>query len=274
MHDRFLRLGLLAVLIALAIPAWGQEESFVRGPLRPHRLAALGVQVEGVVSRIAATEGSMVAAGSVLLELDATINAARIGLARASAAAEGDLRQARIHHQEAVEVLQRTQQASNRAAASEWEVRQARARVEATRAIADAAEEKRQIEMRRLDLEIAQAGQSTIRAPFDGVVTRVDTVIGASLTRADRPITVADLGKLEAILYVPAEFWFRLRTGQSYPLFLPDPVARNVAGVLRHVDPVMDAASGRFRAIFVIDNPDRTIPAGLDAGLDLRDLRP
>jgi hypothetical protein len=40
------------------------------------------------------------------------------------------------------------------------------------------------------------------------------------------------------------------------------------------MDPVMDAASGRFRAIFIIENGDLQIPAGLDVGLNLEDLPP
>jgi multidrug efflux pump subunit AcrA (membrane-fusion protein) len=51
-------------------PAFGYEEQTVRGPLRPVRLAALGVQSEGIVNALKATEGSIVAAGSIILELN------------------------------------------------------------------------------------------------------------------------------------------------------------------------------------------------------------
>jgi hypothetical protein len=40
------------------------------------------------------------------------------------------------------------------------------------------------------------------------------------------------------------------------------------------MDPVMDAASGRFRAVFTIENGDLQIPAGLDVGLNLEELPP
>jgi RND family efflux transporter MFP subunit len=255
-------------------PAFGYEEQTVRGPLRPVRLAALGVQSEGIVNALKATEGSIVAAGSIILELNDDVAQARIGLARVAATAEGDLRQARLHHQEAQEVLARTQQASTRGAATEWEVRQARVRVEITRAVVDSADERREVEKQRLNLELAQANQSLIRAPFSGMVTRIDTVVGAFVTRGDRPVTVADLSALEAVLFLPAELWFRLRVGNSYPLLVSEPISRRVQGLLRHMDPVMDAASGRFRAVFTIENRDLQIPAGLDVGLNLEDLPP
>ena len=255
-------------------PAFGYEEQTVRGPLRPVRLAALGVQSEGIVNALKATEGSIVAAGSIILELNDDVAQARIGLARVAATAEGDLRQARLHHQEAQEVLARTQQASTRGAATEWEVRQARVRVEITRAVVDSADERREVEKQRLNLELAQANQSLIRAPFSGMVTRIDTVVGAFVTRGDRPVTDADLSALEAVLFLPAELWFRLRVGISYPLLVSEPISRRVQGLLRHMDPVMDAASGRFRAVFTIENRDLQIPAGLDVGLNLEDLPP
>ncbi|MFN7286416.1 MAG: efflux RND transporter periplasmic adaptor subunit [bacterium] len=266
----------LLILIGASLPpsAVAYEESIIRGPLRPVRLVALGPQNEGIVNVLRVSEGSIVTAGTVILELNDDVAQARVGLARAAANAEGDLRQARLHHQEAQEVLARTQQASTRGAATEWEVRQARVRVEITKAVVESAEERRSVENQRLNLELAQASLSLIRAPFDGMITRVDTVVGAFVTRGDRPITVADLKVLEAVLFLPAELWFRLRVGNSYSLSLSEPIGRKTEGLLRHMDPVMDAASGRFRAVFTINNADLQIPAGLDAGLDLEEVPP
>jgi len=55
---------------------------------------------------------------------------------------------------------------------------------------------------------------------------------------------------------------------------LSEPFGAAIAARLRHMDPVMDAASGRFRTVFTIDNPDRTLPAGLEATLDLARISP
>jgi RND family efflux transporter MFP subunit len=266
------RRSTLLLAMLLATPLAAQEEAAVRGPTRPQRLAALGPQSDGVVREVAVAEGERVRAGDVLLRLQDEVLSARIGLARAAAEAEGELRQAQVQHAEAAAVLARTQQAAGRGGATEWEVRQARARLDVSRAAADGAEERRRIEQRRLELELAAQDQLMIRAPFDGMVTRLETVAGATLTRADRPVTVADLSVLEAVLFMPAWTWPRLRLGAAYPLRLSEPVEAVVEGRLRHVDPVMDAASGRFRAVFTIANADGALPAGLEAELDLRGL--
>lgn len=267
------RAALIGPFALLALPARAEDE-VVRGPTRPQRLASLGPQSDGVVREVLVTEGAHVHAEDVLLRLDDSVQAARIGLARASAEAGGELRQAEVQHEEAQTVLARTLHAAGRGAATEWEVRQARARVEVTAAQAESAAERRAVEQRRLELELAQQDRLSIRAPFDGVVTRIDTVPGATLTPTDRPVTVADLSVLEAVLYFPAKAWSLLRIGAAYPLLLSEPVGRPVQARLRHMDPVMDAASGRFRAVFTIDNPDHALPAGLEAAFNLGRVRP
>lgn len=270
MHRR----ALLLAPLALAGPARAEEESRVRGPVRPQRLASLGAQSDGVVAEIAVREGSRVRRGELLIRLADEVQAARVGLARAAAEAEGELRQAVVNREEAQVVWERTRAAAGRNAATETEVRQARARYDIARAAAEGAEERRRIEQRRLELELAAQEQLAIRAPFDGVVTRLDTVTGATLTRADRPVTVADLAVLEAVLFLPAAAWPLLRTGAEVPLAIAAPFERVVAARLRHADPVMDAASGRFRAVFTIDNAGLALPAGLEAELELRALAP
>jgi len=271
-----LLVGFLLLSLFLSTSPGAQEEAerVVRGPTRPAQVANLGPLQEGVVRTVDAVEGQRVRRGDVLLRLLDDVQEARIGLMRASAAAEGELRQAEVQAQEAEAVLARTQTAAQRSAATEWEVRQALARREAARAAVQTATDRRRVEQQKLELELATRETLAIRAPFDGVVTRVDTTPGATLARTDRPLTVADLSSLEAILYLPAESWPRLQVGRSYRLDLSAPVARAAQGRLRHIDPVLDAASGRFRAIFVIDNPRLDLPAGTEAALDLGGIAP
>ena len=90
----------------------------------------------------------------------------------------------------------------------------------------------------------------------------LETVRGALLARGERPITIADLAVLEAALFVPASAFAALRVGADYPLrvLLPGEAPRRAR--LRHVDMLMDSASGRFRCVFTLDNADGALPAG------------
>jgi len=263
-----------ALALALALPALllprrpHAEGALLRGPVRPRFVAQIGPVIDGVVRDLMVREGDAVTAGQVLLGLVDDVQMARIGLARASSEADGELRQAQVQADEAAAVVTRTQSAAAARAATEWEVRQARARLDAARAAVEAQQDRRRIEQRRLGLEEALLDQHRVRAPFDGQVTRVDTTIGATLTRTDRPLTVADLSALEAVIFLPAEFWARLRPGAQVPLRLAAPLDRQVMARMRHADPVMDAASARFRAVFEFVNPGLLVPAGIEAGFD------
>jgi multidrug efflux pump subunit AcrA (membrane-fusion protein) len=108
-----------------------------------------------------------------------------------------------------------------------------------------------------------------VRAPFNATVFRIDTTQGALLTRADHPITLADLAVLEATVYAPAANFSDLVTGRSYPVRVLAPLNRTTTARLRFVDMLMDAASGRFRCVFTLDNPDGTIPAGAEVEVTL-----
>ncbi len=259
-------------LLLCAAPAAAQG-ALVRGPVRPRQLAQLGALSDGIVQRILVVEGERVTRGQPLLQLDDEVQRARVAMARQAAEAEGDLRQAQAAAAEAAAHAGRVGAAAQRGGAMAWESQAAAARAATARAAVDAAEDRRRLERRRLELAQAEAELLVIRAPFDGRVFRVETTVGSPLARADRPITVADLRELEAVLYVPAAGIARLSEGARAPLRLGAPVGRAVMSQLRHIDRLMDAASGRFRCIFAIANPDEAIPAGVEAELDLDMLR-
>lgn len=263
-------LASLALAVALAAAPAGAET--VSGIVQPSRLVSLAPLIEGVVAEIAVEEGQRVRKGEVLLRLDDSVQAARIALARAAAEAGGEIRRAEVEAGEAAAVLARTRQAAQAGAAREWEVRQAQARLEAAQAALQAARERVEIERRRLALEQAQAELHLLRAPFDGRVFRLDAKPGATVTRATPVLTLADLSTLEAVLYIPARALSRLREGMEVPLVLGEPVEHVVTATLRHIDRLIDPASARFRAVFVIANPDEAMPAGVEATLDLETL--
>lgn len=241
----------------------------VAGIVLPARVVTLNPLLDGVVAEVSAREGQRVARGDVLLRLDDGVQSARIALARAAADATGELRRAEVEAAEAAAVLARTRQAAAAGAARDWEVRQSQARLDAAQAALQTARERVEIERRRLALETAQAELHLLRAPFDGRVFRVEVKPGATVGRGSVAMTVADLTELEATLFVPARALGRLREGMEVPLALGEPVGRTVIATLRHVDRLIDAASGRFRAVFVLANADEEMPSGIEATLDL-----
>lgn len=258
--------------LLLGTAAQAQRPEVARGVTRPRDLALIGPIAEGQVLEILVAEGDGVRTGQILLRLDDQVQAARIALARAAASAEGELRQAQAQAAEAAAQAARTAAAARSGGAMEWEQRQANARVAMTRAAVETAEDRRRLEQRRLELELAQAETFLVRAPFDGVIWKLETVRGALLARGEKPITIADLAVLEAVLFVPASAFASLRVGAHYPLrvLLAGETPRRAR--LRHVDMLMDSASGRFRCVFTLDNADGALPAGAEVEVILAAL--
>jgi RND family efflux transporter MFP subunit len=133
--------------------------------------------MSGTVERVSVDVGSRVRAGDVLVALDA----ADIGARVASARAQRELAERTFTR---VENLQRD------GAASQQELDQARAGLEAARAMATEAE--------------AQQAYALVRAPFDGVVTQ-RTVDPGDLALPGRPLFVVMApGALKVVADLPA----------------------------------------------------------------------
>ena len=141
------------------------------------RTAEIATRMSGTVERVLVDMGSRVRAGDVLVALDA----ADIGARVASARAQRELAERSFTR---VENLQRD------GAASEQELDQARAGLEAARAMATEAE--------------AQQAYALVRAPFDGVVTQ-RTVDPGDLALPGRPLFVVMApGALKVVADLPA----------------------------------------------------------------------
>ncbi|MBS7809541.1 efflux RND transporter periplasmic adaptor subunit [Roseococcus pinisoli] len=270
-----LRRSLLALPFAATAASAQTSPGFeaVRGVTKARDIAQLGPLLDGTVREIMVAEGDRVREGQPVLRLDDTVQSQRIAQARSAAEAEGDVLQAEAQATEAQAQASRVSSAVGRGGAMEWELRQANARLAVARAAVQVAQDRRRLDRRRLEVELSVIEQYQIRAPFDGRVFKIDTGVGSPLSRSDRPITIADLRTLEATLYMPAAAFPYLRTGRQYELRLLAPVDREVRATLRFLDLLMDAASGRFRTVFVIENPDEAIPAGVEAMLTPAALR-
>jgi multidrug efflux pump subunit AcrA (membrane-fusion protein) len=98
-------------------------------------------------------------------------------------------------------------------------------------------------------------------------VTRIPAEPGISLTTETPILLLAQITNLEAQLYLPMEYYGKLKVGQSYPLAAAEPVDRTIQATLRNIDPIIDPASRTFRCVFAIPNTDESLPAGFSVRL-------
>ncbi len=146
------------------------------GTVRASRFATLQARVPGVIGRIAATPGTQVEAGAVLVELDARELGAKRDQAKALAAqAAADFDRAKLLYDK---------QATTKA---EFDAAQARAEGSAA-AASEAA---------------IMFGYTTMTAPFAGVVVRKHAEIGDLLTPGRPVIDIEDQASLRLEVEVP-----------------------------------------------------------------------
>lgn len=162
----------------------------------------LGAETPGRVARIAHREGARVAAGEVLVELDAAMAERRHDLAREELAmARGRLAAARAAAALAGRELDRARslRASNLVSQEQLDQAVSAADRAAAETIADSAQVERGGAALRLAAE--DLGHMRIRAPFGGVVTEVLTEAGESVAPGQPLIELLDPDQL----YVSAE---------------------------------------------------------------------
>ncbi len=263
---------LFLAALAWAAPSLAQPGVHVATIFSAERSAALKPLVDAQVAGVAVREGAAVRRGALLVQLDDRQQRARVALAQTSSGAGAEIGLAAVRLREAQAKLASTEKAARAGAAEDWELRQARAG--AAQAVEEArmARDRQSVERRRLGVEQTVLDSLRIRAPFDGRVTRLNARPGATVRQTDTVAVVTDLSALRGEAYVRARFYGLLKAGQRYAVRFDAPFAATATATLTYVDPVMDA--GSFRAVFVLDNARETIPSGLEGRIILRPPTP
>jgi len=236
----------------------------IHGVTEPIQYASVTAPIEATVTSVPVHEGDRVSEGDVLAVLDDRVARASVEAARVAAkrTASSQLADAQVRFAESY--LKRLETA-DKGAVSEVEVSEARASLERAMASAEAAKEELQQAKANLELEEAKLDAHTIRAPFDGHVVRVHASPG-DLTTINNPIVeVANTSRLKAELFLPFDWYGKLKAGHEYTLWAGAPLNQPVRARYIYGEPRIDAASNSFRTVFEIDNHDLKFPAGFSA---------
>lgn len=238
------------------------------GIVRPSREVAISAPLEGMLAEIRVREGQRVEQGEILAVIDNRVTQASVRVAEAAAVRTGEIRQAQEEVRFSQIHLERQQQLKAATGGSGFELLEAETRYEKAKAALQSAEQEQRRAEQTLELERARLESHNIRAPFRGEVLLLPVQPGTTLTRDDHLVTLICVDQLEVELYVPLALYGQLKVGQDYPLAAGQPVHRTVAGRLEFVAPVIDSATGAFRAVFAVENEDLKLPAGFSVHLD------
>jgi len=206
MKSRWIRRLLLAALLALAVVALrftlfrpdlvpvtiyrvaeGRVEDTVTnskaGTVRTRHRAALSPEIGGRIEKLAVREGDRIEEGQVLIHLADADYRAHVELSsRALDAARAADREACLARDQAERDYARYLRLDGEQIVSEEILDQVRSRRDTTSAHCEAARAEVQQALAGLKLARVNLAKTTLRAPFDGVVTQVSTEVGEWIT--------------------------------------------------------------------------------------------
>lgn len=223
------------------------------GLVSARRSSALGFETGGTVKSIRVDVGDQVKAGDKLAELDIrTINANLLAAKATKAEAEAALKiaEATVGRQAALE---------EKGLLSPQRYDEASAQSEAATARLSAAEAQ-------IDALNVRLALSSLRAPFDGVVSRRFLDEGSIAAPGQAIVQIVEAGVLEATIGVPSSLARELKPGESYMLKIDGKLH---PGTLRPLSGVIGASQRTIPAVFELVPEDGSVYPGAVARLEL-----
>jgi membrane fusion protein, multidrug efflux system len=225
---------LASVRVELRTATSIQTQIVLKGYTAAHRRVAVPAQIDGVVEDLPVDRGTTVTAGAIL---------ARISTDERDAA----LRQAKtLVAQRRIEF--------NAAQSLSAKGYQTQVRTAETRALLDSAEAS----LKRAELEMAD---TTIKAPFDGVIEARTVELGAYVARGDSVASLVDLDPIKLVVDISERDIGRLTIGQVAQASLLDGTTMDAA--ITFIAPAGSGTTRTFRVELEADNKDGAIRDGL-----------
>ena len=234
--------------------------------IEPQQRIEIRSPVNALIDKVQVERGSVVRAGDVLVQLDASVEREALAGARQRAQSDAEVQVARARAEYAREKFRRRDdlRRQNFITAQERDEAEAELRVaEAELALATDNRRLAGTEAQRLE---AMTKQRTQRAPFTGVVTERLQHPGelAFTGEGSRPILrMAQTHPLRVEVVMPTSMVGKIRVGSRAEVTPEAPLAGSWQATVRVVDQVFDAASGSFGVRLELPNTNGAIPAGV-----------
>lgn len=222
------------------------------GSLEPELAATMRAELGGAVTAVLVDDGQPVKRGQVLVRIDDT--AVRDAYVSARAA----LRSAEATSQLARRNAERARRLNAAGAVAERDVEDAQtAATNAEGQVADA--------QARLASAEKQLGKTTLRAPFDGVVSEVTVSQGDIVQSGNALLGVLGPASMRLEASVPVEQLSAIIPGTPVHFNVSGYPDREFSGKILRVSPAVDATTRQVRVIVSLPNVQRTLVAGLFA---------
>ena len=278
----------------VAVQKWGQRVR-VHGTLLPDETATLGSKVPGRIAKMLVDVGDVIRKGEpvarldeVQLQLEVRHTEALLAQATAAVGLQMDdptsqlvpenspvVKQERAVVEQTKLALDRAQSLRGRNVTTQEELdqREAEYKVAVARhaaALNAVAEKLALIEVRRSEVALAKNAveESTIIAPFDGIVQQRMTAAGAYVTTGDPVVSMVRVDRVRFLGGVPEKQSELIRVGQDVEIHIRQEEQPRIVQISR-LRPLLDEASRALMFEADIANPELQLQPGMFAEADV-----
>lgn len=197
-------------------------------------------KVSGQVVKLPAEEGMKVKTGQLLAQLD-------------EAEIQIEYLRTKVSYETDQSVYERSKEMLEKTFISKEEFEAARLQYESSKSAYEAA---------RLQLEY-----TSVRAPFDGVITARNVELGQRVSSSGALFTLADFEPLRAKIYVPEKDIAQIYEGQAAKITVEAQRGQEFRGVVKMVSPVVDPESGTSKVTIDIKDNTHMLKPGMFASV-------
>jgi RND family efflux transporter MFP subunit len=226
------------------------EEIPLTGTVSSPQISLLSTEVEGLISNLGVDAGDRVKAGDLLLQLDTELSEIDFASARASAnGARANWENSKRRLSEAKTLIEQ-----NNIAASE--VRGFEAQVSIDAATFEAAD----ADSRRAEAELKR---HSIRAPFDGTISRKLAEVGEWLSPGSQVLELVATDKLRIDFQIPQRFYPRINENTRLALSFDGYPGQNFVARVQRTVPLSSSSARTFLLRAQLDDTPDTETAPL-----------
>ena len=258
---------LSSALLALALIGQARAATF-DCVMDPAQKVKVGSSVTGILEKLYVKRGDVVKAGQKLADLNYSIEAANVALAKLQAESDQAVQAQRSRLTLAQQKLERATPLAAKGIVTQEKLEEAKSQAEI--AERDLGTEIVKQKLARIELDRAQAmlDLRTIRSPINGLVMDKNMSAGEFVNQEAYIMTVVQMDPLYVEAYVPVSYWGKIHKGLIGTVHPAEPVGGAYKAPVTVVDRVFDAASGTFGVRLEVQNPDNLLPAGERCKID------
>jgi len=254
-------LGLTVTLFCA--PLMATEKAVLDCLVKPEMYVDLSSSVDAILDKMLVDTGDHIKKGQPLVKLEASVEKARVNLARIQASSNSEIDNRRVQLQYAKRNSKRIRNLYARKSVSLFDKDKAETEVALAEIELEKANENKKIAQLNLVLAKTELARRTINSPIDGIVVDRYSMVGESV--ADRTIMkLAQIDPLQVELIAPTEYFGLIKKGMEVDIYPERPANKTFKATVTIVDQLIDPASGSFTVRMALPNPGDQLIGGVN----------